>query len=473
MVYKLGEGWALATTDLISTNPDVTFRDTKGRFKSTDDYSDLTDQLKVNRFIANELDAQAESLAKEAEMRRTKDEFLQEQIDAISEEEVDLSGYAKRQYVDRKSSKALSFVLHQIDWSLQTKSSGSWIFDPEDTPEIQRYNIGGAADMASVTTIQVHALGSGEFIHQGSESIGDLIHVYSGPDYFDVDGATEPSIPLAFGIYEIAGIERFNWPDEVEGEYTDAYTEFTVTPRATYGAMPENDLSNIKTTLDLLKEINTLADSLAEESKQREEGDQSLQNQIDNINESGYDDTAIWEALNELPVTVATDPPEIKKDGELWYDDERLELFVSYQDGWISTTPLTARVEAGEALQAEILARVEAGEIKQATIETNAMTKGGPQTLTDDKWSIKDNGGATYAMISDGEITMYHVAEPDAPKQPTNKEYVDNADKKMQADISNLEAKVIELEGSIGEHRFIYNNEQNNPEGRQFCLQER
>ena len=89
------------------------------------------------------------------------------------------------------------------------------------------------------------------------------------------------------------------------------------------------------------------------------------------------------------------------------------------------------------------------------------MTKGGAQTLTDDSWSMFSDG-KTYAMIADEEITMYHVAKPDAPKQPTNKEYVDNADKKMQTDISNLEAKV-ELEGSIGEHRFIYNNEQNNP----------
>ena len=119
-------------------------------------------------------------------------------------------------------------------------------------------------------------------------------------------------------------------------------------------------------------------------------------------------------------------------------------------------------------MQAEILARVEAGESKQATIETNAMTKGGAQTLTDDSWSIKTGDGKTYAMIADEEITMYHVAKPDAPKQPTNKEYVDNADKKMQTDISNLEAKVTELEGSIGEHRFIYNNEYNNPRDGNF-----
>ena len=119
-------------------------------------------------------------------------------------------------------------------------------------------------------------------------------------------------------------------------------------------------------------------------------------------------------------------------------------------------------------MQAEILARVEAGEAKQATIESGAMMKGGAQTLTDDNWSIKDDGGNTYAMISGGEITMYHVAKPEAPKQPTTKEYVDNADKRMQADIGNLEAKVIELEGSIGEHRFIYNNEQSNPRDGNF-----
>ena len=113
-----------------------------------------------------------------------------------------------------------------------------------------------------------------------------------------------------------------------------------------------------------------------------------LANEIDLINETlevlgekGYDDTEIWSAVNELPVTVASDAPEIKKDGELWYDDDRLELFVSYQDGWFSTTPLAARVEAGEILQAEILARVEAGEIKQAEIDDLKVAKKG-DTMT-------------------------------------------------------------------------------------------
>ena len=53
---------AVLTTDLVNTNPDVTFRDAKGRFRSTDDYSELTNQLKVNRFIANELDALNEAI---------------------------------------------------------------------------------------------------------------------------------------------------------------------------------------------------------------------------------------------------------------------------------------------------------------------------------------------------------------------------------------------------------------------------
>ena len=65
----------------------------------------------------------------------------------------------------------------------------------------------------------------------------------------------------------------------------------------------------------------------------------------------------LWEALKELPVIVDSDPPEIEKDGQLWYDDDRLELFVSFQGGWISTTPLESRIEAGEVIQQEIRGR--------------------------------------------------------------------------------------------------------------------
>ena len=80
-------------------------------------------------------------------------------------------------------------------------------------------------------------------------------------------------------------------------------------------------------------------------------------------------------------VVVSDDPPNIEADGQLWLDSNRLELFISYEDAWISTTPLAARVEAGEALQAEILARVEAGEVKQAEIDDLKVAKKG-DTMT-------------------------------------------------------------------------------------------
>ena len=195
-------------------------------------------------------------------------------------------------------------------------------------------------------------------------------------------------------------------------------------------------------------------------------------------------------------VVVADDPPAIEADGQLWLDSNRLELFISYNDGWISTTPLAARIEAGEALQAEILGRVEAGEVKQATIETNAMTKGGAQTLTDEHWSIKDDGGNTFAMISDSEITMYHVATPEAPKQVANKEYVDTKIAKkgdtmqgslamgghqitglgtpkqrghtvnkgyMDDTIAPILDRLNQLAGSIGDFVYTYDGEQGNP----------
>ncbi len=57
MVYKKGTGWAPVTTDLVATNPDVIFRDTKGRFKSTKELEGLTNQLEVNRYFADQFEA--------------------------------------------------------------------------------------------------------------------------------------------------------------------------------------------------------------------------------------------------------------------------------------------------------------------------------------------------------------------------------------------------------------------------------
>ena len=74
---------ATLTTDLVETNAGEVFRDAKGRFRSVKDYEDLTNQMKVNRFIADELDALNEAI---------------ENIDFP--EGADLSGYATKAQLD-------------------------------------------------------------------------------------------------------------------------------------------------------------------------------------------------------------------------------------------------------------------------------------------------------------------------------------------------------------------------------------
>ena len=57
MVYKKGTGWAPVTTDLVATNPDVIFRNSKGQFASTKELEGLTNQLEVNRYFAEQLES--------------------------------------------------------------------------------------------------------------------------------------------------------------------------------------------------------------------------------------------------------------------------------------------------------------------------------------------------------------------------------------------------------------------------------
>ena len=74
----------------------------------------------------------------------------------------------------------------------------------------------------------------------------------------------------------------------------------------------------------------------------------------------------------EIPpgTIVSEDPPENPEEGLCWYDTGRLELFVYAEDAWLPCSPLGARVDAGEALQAEILGRVEAGEQEQEQLKS-------------------------------------------------------------------------------------------------------
>ena len=52
------------------------------------------------------------------------------------------------------------------------------------------------------------------------------------------------------------------------------------------------------------------------------------------------------------------EPGEEIEEGTLWYDTDRLEMFIRYDGGWITTTALGARVAEGEAKQREIESRL-------------------------------------------------------------------------------------------------------------------
>jgi hypothetical protein len=62
MVYNdAKKQWAVATTDLIETNSSVVFRDSAGRFKAID-VPDLKNQLEVNRWLLEQIEANADSI---------------------------------------------------------------------------------------------------------------------------------------------------------------------------------------------------------------------------------------------------------------------------------------------------------------------------------------------------------------------------------------------------------------------------
>ena len=72
--------------------------------------------------------------------------------------------------------------------------------------------------------------------------------------------------------------------------------------------------------------------------------------------------------------------PPAEEEGALWFDTTRLELYVYYVEGedggWLPSSPLGARVSAGEALQAEINTRL-------ASVETDFVSKSKNSTITD------------------------------------------------------------------------------------------
>jgi hypothetical protein len=143
---------------------------------------------------------------------------------------------------------------------------------------------------------------------------------------------------------------------------------------------------------------------------------ENINNQRD-VNEFLYGRIENIEAGEIPPGTIVSeDAPENPEEGLCWYDTGRLELFVYAEGAWLPCSPLGARVDAGEALQAEILSRVESGETAQET--------------------IKDR-------VSEAE-----------------------------GDINDLESKVKALEGAVGEHSLIFTGSNANVREGEFNLKD-
>jgi len=142
-----------------------------------------------------------------------------------------------------------------------------------------------------------------------------------------------------------------------------------------------------------------------------QQADQNLQDQID--------------ALGLPAGTIVSDTaPADAEEGMSWYDTVRLELFVYAMDAWLPCSPLGARVEQGEILQAQILSRVEAGEVQQQTLVDTKLGKAEANEVAN-SFRIKGTGG-TYISASGGELGLYHVKYPEAETHAATMGYVDD-----------------------------------------------
>ena len=86
------------------------------------------------------------------------------------------------------------------------------------------------------------------------------------------------------------------------------------------------------------------------------------------------------EAIDFPAGTVVDDnPPEDAEEGDLWFDTTRLELFVRYQDAWVTTSPLGVRIDEAEAVQRQIIDQVSDSIDKQQVLATTVAERGRTQ----------------------------------------------------------------------------------------------
>lgn len=122
--------------------------------------------------------------------------------------------------------------------------------------------------------------------------------------------------------------------------------------------------------------------------------------------------------------------PPAEEEGALWFDTTRLELYVYYVEGedggWLPSSPLGARVSAGEALQQQILTRVNGHDSALNDLYSNQADFLRVQTSNDVTTSFRiKSGGNTLISTSGNKLGLYNLSEPTNSTHAVNLGYAD------------------------------------------------
>ena len=155
---------------------------------------------------------------------------------------------------------------------------------------------------------------------------------------------------------------------------------------------PEDQMTNHAEQHSLITDLIVAKDKLQQEIEARVEAGETIQQQIlDSIDNVGG-------------VHVGDDEPENPEEGDLWYDTNRLEMFIRYDGGWITTTALGARVAEGEAKQREMDSR-----LTQAVNDIAALRGDLEDRITIALWKFKGYnldpttlGGGDFTIHNEG-----------------------------------------------------------------------
>ncbi|MCH1600092.1 MAG: hypothetical protein L7S70_06905, partial [Pseudomonadales bacterium] len=242
--------WTPLTTDLVAVNPNQ-FRDAKGKFAPTPkELEGIDNQRDVNEFLYGKIEevggehedfATKESLANEAEMRRTKDEFLQDQIDSNQSQ---IDQIQEKGYDDTEIRKEIA----------------DEVAAREKAVEAEKWER-SLADIGLRDSLQNEI----DILKQYSFSeLDDKINIESETRRVADQGLQAEINSLATTLAE----------ESSQREGADTALQGQIDSLEAY------DDTEIK-------------EGLAAEITDREEGDANLQSQIDAIQEKGYDDTEI------------------------------------------------------------------------------------------------------------------------------------------------------------------------------------